>query len=335
MEAELASAQRKLAALRLDEREPRDHCSVSSASTSRSSSSASVPSVPEIRVIRGGPDRKERQQSQQPEHLQHANRLDHHDVSLMWQRDEDESGSFRCIEGSRGPRRIYVGTEKMSRFRKGLDKFGIRTIVNCTRGAPNKFAEDPDFQYMQVELSDDTCETLLGKLDAVTSFIQHEAEDEIILIHCSKGVSRSISVFLAWLIRYRRLPLREGLELAKSRRSVAAPNMGFIRQLLVYETDVLAQASLTMDDFLPCPVCLHVNFDSKKFACGHRCCGSCLRKFAPGAECAHCAYKTASRADATPEEGIRKRSSSIEDLSSWRTACPPPPRSPSPPPLAD
>lgn len=344
MDADLRCVQRKLASLAI---QSEGKCGLGSAASSRSSSTSSVPELASEASVASAssyyPSASEQvdksslssPSSIKSRELPHEEHLDHHDVSLVWRNEDGKEP---------GPHRIYIGSEKMSRYRKALDKFGIRTIVNCTRGAENKYRDDPEFKYLKVELSDDNCEVLLDKLPAATRYIENDGDGEIVLIHCSKGVSRSVSVFIAWLIAYRGMSLRDSLALVKERRSLSNPNMGFIKQLMTYEKEQLGRTSLSMDDFLPCPVCLQVNFDSDYFSCGHRCCRSCLLKFPEGAKCAHCAYRDSEEEEEDETElnahdhvqtRMRKRSKSIEDLSSWRTALPPPQPCASPPPMAD
>ena len=49
------------------------------------------------------------------------------------------------------------------------------------------------------------------------------------------GVSRSTSLVLAYLMKYKRMTLRQAFELVSSRRTCVRPNPGFWRQLLDYE----------------------------------------------------------------------------------------------------
>jgi protein-tyrosine phosphatase len=49
-----------------------------------------------------------------------------------------------------------------------------------------------------------------------------------VLIHCFAGKSRATSFLLAYLIKERKIPLKEGLELVWKVRPIAAPNPGFM-----------------------------------------------------------------------------------------------------------
>lgn len=48
------------------------------------------------------------------------------------------------------------------------------------------------------------------------------------------GRSRSVSIVLAYLIKYHKMTFEDGLKLVKLNRSIAIPNDGFIEQLKEY-----------------------------------------------------------------------------------------------------
>eukprot|EP00923_Selenidium_pygospionis_P049516 GHVN01085292.1.p1 GENE.GHVN01085292.1~~GHVN01085292.1.p1 ORF type:complete len:419 (+),score=128.13 GHVN01085292.1:100-1356(+) len=54
-----------------------------------------------------------------------------------------------------------------------------------------------------------------------------------VLVHCSRGVSRSVTVVIGYLIVYERIPADEALEKIRVVRPIANPNQGFWHQLCV------------------------------------------------------------------------------------------------------
>jgi len=52
-----------------------------------------------------------------------------------------------------------------------------------------------------------------------------------IIVHCLAGVSRSVSLVIAYFIKHKRLSFAETYDLIKSRRRVIHPNDGFVKQL--------------------------------------------------------------------------------------------------------
>lgn len=59
-----------------------------------------------------------------------------------------------------------------------------------------------------------------------------------VLVHCVAGVSRSVTVTLAYLMQRHRLSLRDAFELVRSRKTDIAPNFHFMRQLHSFERDL-------------------------------------------------------------------------------------------------
>jgi len=56
-----------------------------------------------------------------------------------------------------------------------------------------------------------------------------------VLVHCVAGVSRSASICLAYLLKYRTRSLRAAYHLMCEKRPLVRPNIGFWRQLIRYE----------------------------------------------------------------------------------------------------
>ena len=61
-----------------------------------------------------------------------------------------------------------------------------------------------------------------------------------VLVHCAEGVSRSVTVVVAFLMRYRGWCLERAARWVGSRRCIAGPNRGFLEQLMVYDSDLRA-----------------------------------------------------------------------------------------------
>eukprot|EP00439_Symbiodinium_sp_Y106_P078074 s2013_g16.t3 len=69
------------------------------------------------------------------------------------------------------------------------------------------------------------------------------------LVNCRKGMSRSVSIVLAYLILRQDLSLRAAWELVKTQRPVALPNTGFRRQLRQLELAKRGSSSMVAADF--------------------------------------------------------------------------------------
>jgi protein-tyrosine phosphatase len=60
------------------------------------------------------------------------------------------------------------------------------------------------------------------------------------MVHCLAGVSRSVSLVLAYLIKHRGMTYRDAYDLIKGRRRIIHPNDGFIEQLKRFERELPA-----------------------------------------------------------------------------------------------
>jgi protein phosphatase slingshot len=60
-------------------------------------------------------------------------------------------------------------------------------------------------------------------------------EGSKILVHCKKGISRSASVVLAFIMKEKGWSLDESFEFVKNKRNCIRPNSGFLKQLEIYQ----------------------------------------------------------------------------------------------------
>jgi len=64
-----------------------------------------------------------------------------------------------------------------------------------------------------------------------------------VLVHCYAGRSRATTFILAYMIKEKKINLKDGLERVKKVREVAAPNPGFMIQLKALEKHTLGRMS--------------------------------------------------------------------------------------------
>ncbi|RKP19611.1 phosphatases II, partial [Rozella allomycis CSF55] len=57
-----------------------------------------------------------------------------------------------------------------------------------------------------------------------------------LVVHCSAGISRSATIVIAYLMRYKTMKFDEAFEVLKRTHVVAHPNRGFTLQLKIYES---------------------------------------------------------------------------------------------------
>jgi len=82
-----------------------------------------------------------------------------------------------------------------------------------------------------------------------TNEIIENNKDKKILINCYNGVSRSVTILLAYFISIG-ITLKDGLDKLKNRKQYSKPNIGFMRQLLKYEKEIIGKNSLNLNEFI-------------------------------------------------------------------------------------
>ena len=138
------------------------------------------------------------------------------------------------------PRCLYLGSQEHAHNRNLIEVLEITHVLNVTRGAANLF---PGLKYCRVHVDDCATENIAQYFQKAYVFIQSAMEENsrgarnIILVHCARGVSRSATIVLMYLMRSAGLTLEESLRFVKRNREIAEPNEGFMKALRDFETN--------------------------------------------------------------------------------------------------
>ncbi|XP_055702255.1 dual specificity protein phosphatase 18 [Phlebotomus papatasi] len=128
-----------------------------------------------------------------------------------------------------------------------ISDLGVTLIVNVAPELPDTPLPEPPPAYMRVSVLDKGENDIRTHFDEVTSRIETERlKKGVTLVHCVAGVSRSTSFCLAYLIRYFGMTLRDSFLYLKATRPQIRPNVGFFRQLIAYEEEVLGLSTVSM-----------------------------------------------------------------------------------------
>jgi atypical dual specificity phosphatase len=142
--------------------------------------------------------------------------------------------------------RIFISDIASIMNKEELKKNGITHIVSVFNGAKETYPKD--FTYKLIHINDDHWVPIKNFFDETTQFI-HESlennEDTKVLVHCQRGVSRSVSVVLAYLLfeQNNRSQIEEKiidkriletLKFVQSKREIAEPNKGFLKNIKEY-----------------------------------------------------------------------------------------------------
>lgn len=120
-----------------------------------------------------------------------------------------------------------------------LKKYGITHVLNTA-------IELKDFQYpsgvtdvLRVEMMDKSSENLLKYIDQCIDYIHMvKTNGGRVLVHCVAGMSRSVSVCLAFLVKYEEMTLKAAYDHIFNERRFIHPNEGFWQSLILFEEQI-------------------------------------------------------------------------------------------------
>lgn len=140
---------------------------------------------------------------------------------------------------------LYLGNVRDAHSEEQLQQFEISHILNMSNDASNSAF---DFiTYKRIPIADDEFQSVAPVLDLCIDFIDSvKAANGRVLVHCTKGKSRSVTVILAYLLKSYKLSLKEAHRLVKSKRDEIRPNSNFIRQLMLLEKQLNGTGKLTI-----------------------------------------------------------------------------------------
>ena len=126
-----------------------------------------------------------------------------------------------------------------------LRRAGVTLVINCTIEIP--IVRIPGIEAIKINIDDLPTARIGVYFDRCADHIRTVRENGgRTLVHCAAGISRSASICIAYLMRHRRMSLREAYHHMKSCRQIIRPNPGFFRQLIDYEIRLFGKSTVTM-----------------------------------------------------------------------------------------
>lgn len=142
-----------------------------------------------------------------------------------------------------------MGNYRDSKDLAQLNKYEITHIL-AIHDSPRRLF--PDKNYLCV-MAADTPDQNLGQYFSICNDFIHAARlrDGNVLIHCLAGMSRSITVCVAYIMTISQLTWRDGLKVVRAGRAIANPNLGFQNQLQDFEATRLVAERLRLKERFP------------------------------------------------------------------------------------
>ncbi|KAF9419924.1 dual specificity phosphatase 12, partial [Entomortierella beljakovae] len=117
--------------------------------------------------------------------------------------------------------------------RELLQEHGITHVVQITDLILPQFPGV--FVYKTIAVPDLDETNLIKYFPDTYKFIQGAIDGNgKVLVHCMAGASRSVTILCAYLMKSKAMSATDALKMVSSKRPIAEPNDGFLRQLILY-----------------------------------------------------------------------------------------------------
>jgi len=184
-----------------------------------------------------------------------------------WVRFDDETPVQPAEKVFRIDSNIYLSSEYGAIAPEVFNVLKIGAVVNLVPGGHTNvpdafkgrpvgtvdmehvFSGSPVVEYLSMQVHDQPGQDLKGPLVSILPTVETWlAQGRRILIHCSAGLSRSVSVILAILMKRNKLTLADAVsKVAAARGRKLQCNMGFWMQLVLMERELHGLQSPSLD----------------------------------------------------------------------------------------
>jgi len=131
---------------------------------------------------------------------------------------------------------LWLGNAVNARNLSELEKWTQVTHILNMATEVKCFYPDK-FKYRKFELYDFADQDISSILEEAVDWVEEARKaNGVILVHCVQGMSRSTSIVIGYLMKYKDMSFDDAFKHVKARRSIAKPNKGFERALRIFGT---------------------------------------------------------------------------------------------------
>jgi protein-tyrosine phosphatase len=148
-------------------------------------------------------------------------------------------------------RKLYLGSGENASDLVLLKQLGVTHILNVTteKQIPNHFPDE--FVYKRIAINDKKETPIDSHFEDAHDFVtKGHQENGVVFVHCTFGVSRSATVVISFIMKTYSLGLSDALDIVKTSRPIIKPNLGFMKQLVQYERNLLGKRSFDWNQYL-------------------------------------------------------------------------------------
>jgi len=120
---------------------------------------------------------------------------------------------------------------------------GTTHVVSATHTVTEPPNDIPLERFFHINEHDNGKVNIYKYFDNSSKFI-HDAIQSggTVLVHCDAGISRSVTIVCAYLIKYHDKSYKEALDMVQSKRRCADPNFTFHASLIRYSSEIVGEA---------------------------------------------------------------------------------------------
>jgi len=154
------------------------------------------------------------------------------DVSSVSAGRQHEREKFDLSQASEIKPWLFLGGQEIAKQKDYLKGKGITHILNCASHVCENYNEG-EFTYVRpIDLSDSCTEEIGNFLfQAIAEIEEVRLNQGKIFVHCQKGISRSATLVIAYLMWFDDVDEIAAFQMAKKIRNIVNPNFGFFAEL--------------------------------------------------------------------------------------------------------